>query len=101
MLAASYDAHVLVCVESGNNIGEEGAEALGPHLAKLSKMAKLNLAGPWLLMVGACGGWWRDTYTSVCLAGNLIGEEGAQALGPYLAKLSNMTELHLGGACFP
>jgi len=28
---------------SGNNIGDEGAKALGPHLAKLMNMRTLNL----------------------------------------------------------
>jgi len=36
----------------------------------------------------------------VVAAGNNIGEEGAKALGPHLAKLSNMTTLHLGCACW-
>jgi len=29
------------------------------------------------------------------MSGNNIREEGAKALGPHLAKLSNMTTLHL------
>ena len=32
---------------SGNNIGDEGAKALGPHLAKLNNMTTLNLWGTW------------------------------------------------------
>ena len=31
--------------ESDNNIGEEGAKALGPHLAKLVNMTLLGLDG--------------------------------------------------------
>jgi len=30
---------------SGNNIGDEGAKALGPHLAKLNNMETLGLGG--------------------------------------------------------
>ena len=36
---------------SGNNIGEEGAKALGPHLAKLVNMSTLWLDGN---VVGMC-----------------------------------------------
>jgi len=32
------------------------------------------------------------------MSGNNIGDEGAKALGPHLAKLSNMTTLYLQGA---
>jgi len=43
---------------SGNNIGEAGAKALGPHLAKLVKMNALGLNGTkrgWDVCVR--GGW--------------------------------------------
>jgi len=36
----------------------------------------------------------------VVATGNKIGDEGAKALGPHLAKLSNMTTLGLDGACW-
>jgi len=36
---------------------------------------------------------------SVSVAGNKIGDEGAKALGPHLAKLSNMTHLYLTCTC--
>jgi len=36
---------VLLLSDAGNNIGNEGAKALGPHLAKLNNMATLNLSG--------------------------------------------------------
>jgi len=34
-----------------NNIGEEGANALGPHVASLSNLTKLELGGATLLVV--------------------------------------------------
>ena len=34
---------------SGNKIGEEGAKALGPHLAKLSNMTTMKLHSAWSL----------------------------------------------------
>jgi len=34
---------------SGNKIGEEGAKALGPHLAKLSNMTTLLLHSAWYM----------------------------------------------------
>ena len=42
-LDAAVGSHV-ACV-SGNNIGEEGAKALGPHLAKLVNITELGLNG--------------------------------------------------------
>jgi len=55
----------------------------------------------WVFVVGA---WWLRCDTCGCVvcvgtAGNNIGAAGAQALGPRLATLSNMTKLNLGGAC--
>jgi len=35
----------------------------------------------------------------VGVPGNGIGEEGAKALGPHLAKLNNLTTLEISGAC--
>jgi len=37
------DTWLCVCVMSDNDIGVEGAKALGPHLAKLSSMTTLEL----------------------------------------------------------
>ena len=41
--------HALVVCGADNSIGEEGAKALGPHLAKLSKLTLLQLWGPFYL----------------------------------------------------
>ena len=94
---------------SANNIGNEGAKALGPYLVKLNNLTALLLSCTWL---GLCLGrtkdrvaCWRCCMTGgpgfVCacvMPANNIGEEGAKALGPHLAKLSNMTALYLGCA---
>ena len=40
-------SHVVVCVMSANNIGEEGAKALGPHLAKLTTMTTVMVYSAW------------------------------------------------------
>ena len=88
---------------TGNKIGDAGAEALGPHLAKLSKMTHLNLGSSCLLVVVMFVGWWQCDVTRALVVGvvtgNCIGNEGAKALGPHLAKLSNMTCLELHSAC--
>jgi len=104
--------HLWVCGcvgVSGNNIGEEGAEALGPHLAKLVNMTVLDLAGRkcrWRVcvcggVVCCCCGCEKQEHLWVCggvgVSDNDIGEEGAKALGPHLAKLVNMTVLDLAG----
>ena len=46
---------LVVSVATGNNIGNEGAKALGPHLAKLSNMTALHLICS-CSVVGVCGG---------------------------------------------
>jgi len=91
---------------SGNNIGEEGAKALGPHLAKLVNMTELYLKGRkrgWDVCMCVRGGCFV-VVKSTCACGvwvwvsdNNIGEEGAKALGPHLAKLVNMNKLWLTG----
>ena len=89
---------------SGNNIGEEGAKALGPHLATLANMRELDLDGRGSV-VGMCLCAWLsrcccdEERLCVCMwvSGNNIGEEGAKALGPHLAKLVNMNTLWLNG----
>jgi len=35
---------MMTCVMSVNNIGGEGAKALGPHLAQLTNLITLNLS---------------------------------------------------------
>ena len=47
---------MVVGLVTDNKMGDTGAKALGPHLAKLSNMTKLELAGACLLVVGVCGG---------------------------------------------
>jgi len=44
-VAAMMTTWLCVRLMSDNNIGVEGAKALGPHLAKLNNMITLNLAG--------------------------------------------------------
>ena len=94
---------LVVGVVTGNNLGDAGAEALGPHLAKLSNMTRLGLVGECLLVVVMFVGWWQCDVTRALVVGvvtgNAIGREGAKALGPHLAKVSNMTDLNLGCSC--
>ena len=100
---------VCVCV-SANNIGVEGTKALGPYLAKLNNMTTLKLLCAWWRW---CFGVHRPwlfvgtvvrmmvTWFCVCvcvLSDNYVGEEGAKALGPHLAKLDNLTALYLSSA---
>ena len=53
----------LVCV-SGNNIGVEGAKALGPHLAKLTNVATLHFAC-------ACCCWFLGVHCTRTLVGSV------------------------------
>ena len=86
------------CV-SGNNIGEEGAKALAPHLGKLVNMNKLGLGGKIILGMRLCDArrWWYSDgcFLWACVSDNNIGEEGANALAPHMGKLVNMNTLHL------
>jgi len=62
---------------SDNNIGVEGAKALGPHLAKLSNMATLELSSAWrqeclsmhrrYLFVGSVASMMND-HMGVCVS---------------------------------
>jgi len=78
----------------GNDIGAEGAVAMGPHLGKLVNIRTLNLACTrcydlrWALLVDL-------TCCDMCEAGNCIDAEGAVAMGPHLGKLVNMHTLNL------
>jgi len=45
LFVSSCHSLVLLHVVADNNIGDEGASVLGPHLAKLSNMTKLDLEG--------------------------------------------------------
>ena len=95
------------CVTSVNgDIGEEGAKALGPHLAKLHNMTTLDLSCAWWrwcldvdrtwLFVGGVARMMVAWLLRACaMSDNNIGEEGAKALGPHLAKLNSMTTLYL------
>jgi len=83
---------------AGNDIGAEGAAAMGPHLGKLVNMHTLNLESTrcdvlrrWLLFV------FDLLWYVLCGAGNDIGAEGAAAMGPHLGKLVNMHTLGLAG----
>ena len=86
---------------SGNNIGEEGAKALGPHLGKLVNMNALGLERKSVLgmrVCGVAGGTHQDgCFLWACVSDNNIGEAGAKTLAPHLGKLVNMNELGLGG----
>ena len=57
---------------SDNEIGDEGAKSLGPHLAQLTSLQHLNLGS------------------------NAISAEGAESLGPHLAQLMSLQHLDLG-----
>jgi len=80
------DENGVMCDAPDNHIGDEGAEALSPHLAKLANITSLNL----YCAFGACG----------CMPGadNNVGQDSAKALGPHLAKLESVTTLDLGCA---
>ena len=95
---------------AANNIGEDGAKALGPHLAKLHNMKALHLSCAWWrwcldvhmwLFVGSVACVMRRGFVCACMVSvNNIGVEGAKALGPHLAKLNNITALELNCACW-
>ena len=61
-----------------NNSGAEGAKAVGDSLAKLEHITNLK-------------------YLSLLLDDNDIGAEGAKAVGDSLAKLEHITNLELHG----
>jgi len=77
-----------VLVVSGNDLGAEGAKALGPHVAKLLQLQTLNLEsacsqlmrgvlGMWVVVI-VCGVWhthdWvRETWMCV---GRVMGVVG-------------------------
>jgi len=84
---------------AGNKIGGEGAKALGPHLAKLSNITELDLGCARLLVFGGLGYYVTRALVVSVVADNNIGKEGANALGPHLAKLSNVTLLKLESVC--
>ena len=88
------------CV-SGNNIGEEGAKTLAPHLGKLVNMDQLGLGGKIILGMRLCDArcWWYSDgcFLWACVSDSNIGEEGANALAPHLGKLVNMNDLYLNG----
>jgi len=95
--AFGHDLGVVVrgLLGTGNNISEEGAAVLGPHLGKLVNILTLILEST-LCCVLWCG---CAGVTSVWLvwAGNELGDEGAATLVPHMAKLVKIKRLNLKG----
>ena len=103
-----------VCV-TGNSLGLASAETLGPVLGALTGLTSLDLSSECALV------WWQacsalvpTTCNAMCCCdtctvcplrcvfrvqtGNDL-DTCAPALGPSLAKLTNLTELTMNGAC--
>ena len=82
-----------------HNIGDEGATALAPALAQLTRLKVLGLACNDIGDAGAAAlapALAQMTGLERCgLSNNEIGDAGAAALAPALAQMTGLTNLHL------
>jgi len=98
---ARRDAVTRDGVGAGNSLGVEGAKVLAPVLAKLTQLNSLNLGCAYRIRM-QCASFVarRDAVTRDGVgAGNRLGVEGAKALAPVLATLTQLNLLSLERAC--